>query len=132
MRPVHRHYLREFVPAMAAYAATLAISISLLKSGLLGHDALRAAIALLPAVPIAFVLRALLRFVRDSDELERRIELETIAIATAIVAQCYLAAGLLQSARVIDVDAAVAMIWVLPLLCGLYGIVKFFVARRYG
>ena len=30
-----------------------------------------------------------------------------------------------------DIDAAVAMIWVFPLLCATYGIAKMVLARRY-
>ena len=40
-------------------------------------------------------------------------------------------AGLLQQAKVIDIGAGVAMIWVFPLLCLIYGIAKMILTRRY-
>ena len=43
----------------------------------------------------------------------------------------YFAGGLLQKARVIDLDAAAAMIWVFPLLALFYGIAKMILTRRY-
>ena len=38
---------------------------------------------------------------------------------------------MLQKAKVIDLDAAMAMIWVFPLLCATYGIAKMVLTRRY-
>ena len=48
-----------------------------------------------------------------------------------LVAACYLAAGFLQTAGLIDVPSKVAMLWVFPLLCLMYGITKIFVTRHY-
>ena len=126
---LRRRYLREFLPAMALYVIALLFSIWLLKR--LDHVALRAVIALLPVPPVAFAVRAMMRYIRDADELQRRIEVEALAIATACVSLGYLAAGLLQTAKVIDVPASVAMIWVFPLVCLVYGLAKAAVSRRY-
>jgi hypothetical protein len=43
----------------------------------------------------------------------------------------YLAAGFLQTAKVIDVPSGAAMIWVFPLVCLAYGLAKAAVSRRY-
>ena len=43
----------------------------------------------------------------------------------------YLTGGLLQAARVLDVPASAAMIWVFPLVCLAYGLAKIAVSRRY-
>jgi len=126
---LRRRYLREFLPAMALYVIALLFSIWLLKR--LDHVALRAVIALLPVPPVAFAVRAMMRYIRDADELQRRIEVEALAIATACVSLGYLAAGFLQTAKVIDVPASVAMIWVFPLVCLVYGLAKAAVSRRY-
>ena len=42
-----------------------------------------------------------------------------------------MAGGFLQLARVIDIPAGVAMIWMFPLVCMVYGLVKVVVARRF-
>ena len=39
--------------------------------------------------------------------------------------------GFLQLAKVIDIRASVAMLWVFPLVCGTYGVAKAVVSRRY-
>ncbi len=76
-------------------------------------------------------LRAMVRYIRDVDEMQQRIELEAVSLATAFVALGYMTGGFLQSAKVIDVPASAAMIWVFPLLCMAYGLAKAVVARRY-
>lgn len=126
---LRRRYMREFLPAMALYVVALCLSIWLLKR--VDHVALRALVALLPVPPVGFALRAMMRYIRDADELQRRIEVEAVSIATACVSLGYLAAGLLQQARVIQVRADAAMIWVFPLVCLAYGLAKTAVSRRY-
>jgi hypothetical protein len=126
---LRRRYLREFLPPMAAYVVLVFLSVWLLKR--IDAPALRALVALLPLPPIAFALRAIMRYIRDADELQRRIELEAVSISTAFVSFAYLTGGFLQAARVIDVRATDAMLWVFPLTCLAYGVVKIVVSRRY-
>jgi hypothetical protein len=126
---LRRRYLREFVPAMAAYVVLVTLSVWLLKR--VDAPALRAVVALMPVPAVALAVRAIMRYIRDADELQRRIELEAVSIATAFVSLGYLTAGLLQSAKVIDIPSSVAMIWVFPLLCLGYALVKVAVSRRY-
>ena len=125
-----RRYTREILLAMAAYMVMVVATVSVLRDG--GPEGpLRALVALLPVPPIAFVLRAMVRYIRDADEMQQRIELEAVSIATALVALLYMSGGFLQAAKVIDLPAAAVMIWVFPLLCATYGVAKFLVMRRY-
>lgn len=123
-------YLREFLPAMAGYVVTLFLSVWLLKRGI-DEPGLRALVALLPVPAIGMALRAIIRYIRDVDELQQRIELEAVSFAAAFVSMIYIAAGFLQLAKVIDIPSGVAMIWVFPLICGSYGLAKIVVARRF-
>ena len=123
-------YLREFLPAMAGYVVTLFLSVWLLKRGV-DEPALRALVALLPVPAIGMALRAIIRYIRDVDELQQRIELEAVSFAAAFVSMVYIAGGFLQLAKVIDIPSGVAMIWVFPLICGSYGLAKIVVARRF-
>ncbi len=117
---------------MFAYVVVILACSWILKHPLADADPwLRGAVSLLPVVPIAFFARALVRFIRDNDELQRRIDLESIAIASLIVSMVYFTLGLLAAAKVIAVGGEAAMIWVLPALCGTFGIVKCFYSRRY-
>ena len=126
---LRRRYARELMLAMGAYVVVLFVSVWLLKQ--IEEPALRALLALAPVPPIALALRAMVRYIRDTDEMQQRIELEAVCIATAFVCLLYMAGGFLQAAKVIDIAAAAAMIWLFPLVCFSYGLAKLAVARRY-
>lgn len=129
-QPAGRRYIRALWPIMIAYSLSLFGSIWLIKRGI-DSVPLRAAVAIVPALAILLFMRAALRYLREVDELQRRIETEAIGIAALTVSFLYFAAGLLDKARVISVDAAAAMIWVFPMTMLVYGIAKFFAVRRY-
>lgn len=126
---LRRRYLREFLPPMAAYVVLVLAAAMLLRH--VDATWLRAPIAVMPLPAVALAMRAFVRHVRDTDELQRRIELEAVSVATLLVSMLYLGGGFLQSAKVIDVPAAAAMIWVFPLVCVSYGLAKVYVGRRY-
>ena len=129
-QPAGRRYIRALWPALIGYSLALFLSLWLLRRGI-DPLPLRALVAVLPVLPLALMMRAALRYLREIDELQRRIETEAIGIASLLVSLLYFAGGLLQKAKVIDVDAAAAMIWVFPLLCASYGIAKMVLTRRY-
>ena len=129
-QPAGRRYLRALWPIMVGYALSLSLSVFLIKRGIESLP-LRALVAVLPVLPLALMMRAALRYLREIDELQRRIETEAIGAASLLVSLLYFAGGLLQMAKVIDIEAGVAMIWVFPLLCLVYGVAKMILARRY-
>lgn len=132
MRPVHRRYLRELIPATLAYMATIFITTWLLRHYTADLSlAERVGVALLPVLPIAFVMRAIVRVIRDSDELERQIELEAVAIAALLAGMGFFSLGLLARVKVIALDGDAVAIWVLPALCLIYGFTKCLAVRRY-
>jgi hypothetical protein len=129
-RPASLRYQRAVIPIMAGYSLALFLSMSLIHRGIESVP-LRALVAVTPALAIVLVIRVALRYWREIDELQRRIETEAIGVASLLVAVLYFAGGLLQVAKVIDVDAGVVMIWVFPLLCLTYGIAKIVLTKRY-
>jgi hypothetical protein len=130
MRAVHKRYLREFFPAMLAYVVLISVSVGWLKT--LEGTTARTVVTLLPVLPIAFVIRAMVRVIRDQDEFERRIDLESIAIAGAIGGFGFFTYGMLLNAKVLPPATAEAVaIWVLPVLMGCFGVVKCIVRLHY-
>lgn len=127
--PVHRRYLREFLPAMAAYAVVLFLSMHALKWA--EATWLRVLLCLLPILPIGFAARALLRYVRDCDEMQRRIQLEAFALASLVLTMGSFSLGLLAAQDLVTLPADAVLIWILPLYCLLYGGFAAFIARRY-
>lgn len=129
MLAVHRRYLREFLPAMALYTVVMILSIWGLHH--IQATALRVVVALAPVVPVAMAGRAVLRFVRDSDELQRRIMAEAAALAALVMTMGTFSLGLLANAGVIAPRADVALAWILPAYCGLHGLFAWLAQRRY-
>ena len=91
----------------------------------------RAALAVLCALPVIGVIWLLVQRVIHSDELEQRLHLMAMSTSTGIVAAVSLVGGFLNSAHVIRFDGDV-LIWVFPALCLCYGIAQLAFARRYG
>jgi hypothetical protein len=111
-----KRYLREFIPAMLAYAVMVIISVWLLKHQI--YPQMRILIALLPMVPALLAMWAAIRYVRGLDELQRRIQFEGLAFS--FLATCLLALtwGFLQNAGLPQAD----IIWVAPVLIFLWGV----------
>ncbi|MEP6634293.1 MAG: hypothetical protein ABJA62_08805 [Luteimonas sp.] len=132
MSPVEKRYHREFFPAMFGYCIAILGCTWLLKHTLADAPVwMRAAVSVLPMLPIALVVRAMVRGIRDRDELQRRIDLEAIAIASVVVGLGYFTLGLMAAADVFTIPGEAAMLWVFPLLCGVYGMAKHWAQRRY-
>ena len=129
-QPAGRRYVRALWPVLIAYSLSLFLSLWLLKRGI-APIPLRALVAVLPVIPIAMLMRAAIRYLREIDELQRRIETEAIGVASLLVALVYFGGGLLQKAEVLHLDAASAMVWVFPLLAAIYGIAKMVLTKRY-
>ena len=130
MRNVHHRYAREFLPAIAAYVVVLLLSVWALRH--VEATALRVLLALAPAVPVVMAARAVLRFVRDSDELQRRIMLEAGALAALVLTMGSFSLGLLVMAKVLPMRADMALVMVLPAYSGLFGLFTGLAQRRYG
>lgn len=127
LRAGQRRYLREFYPAILAYLVLVFAFKPLL--GLVDHAVLRAAIALLPVLPMVFVVRAMVRKLLDGDELERRMQLEAVSIASISVGLLSFAAAFLEVAGVFHLEEALML--VLPSLFLVYGLALHWVRRRY-
>ena len=130
MQQIARRYRREFGWSMVAYVVVLFLSIWALNH--VDATALRVLLALAPVVPVAGAGRAIMRFVRDSDELQRRIMLEGAALGARVLTMGSFSLGLLVSAGLLPMRADLALIMILPAYSALYGVFAGLAARRYG
>lgn len=114
---------------MVAYVAIMLLLWPLLPRV---HDEwLKILLALLPVLPVLFVVRAMVRLVLGSDELEQRIHLIGLAIAATIVSALSLGVGFLAAAHVISLDGS-ALVCIWPALVVLYALGRNWANRRYG
>lgn len=128
-RSIHQRYQREFWQAMAAYMVIMFLLWPLLPK--VHSELLKIALAVLPVVPVLFVVRAMVRLVLGSDELEQRIHLIGLAIAATVVSTLSLTGGFFAAAGVLKLDGAI-LIWVWPTLMVVYSAGRGWASRRYG
>ncbi len=128
MRAIDKRYLREVLIAMTAYTIIM-LTIWPMVDTTKSH-VLRIVIALLPVIPILFVMRALVRYILDADELVQRLHLEALAISAGVVGIASLVGGFLAAAEVIKIDGVI-LFWVFPALAGTFGLARKLAARRY-
>ncbi|MFK2905838.1 hypothetical protein ISP17_17900 [Dyella ginsengisoli] len=130
MRPIHRRYLREFFTAMGAYVVLIVLYGALAPR--LPTSSWRFVLAIAPLLPVTGVIRAVVRLIRDEDELERRIDLEAFAIAAMVTGFGFFSYGLLLSVGAFPAPPAfLVAILVMPGLFGSYGLARWAVSRRY-
>lgn len=122
-------FLREFFSAVAAFQLIMVFVWPLLAH--FHTTAARIAMALLPVVPLVFVVRALLVWVRNSDELQQRLHLIALSISSALVALLSITAGLLAAAKVVPLNGT-ALLWVFPLMMLSFGAARWWAERYYG
>ena len=82
--------------------------------------------AFLPALPATLLAVLLLRHARDLDELERRLHLDALAIALAVLAISIVVVGLFQKAGILGDDAT---LWLLLAAVGSY-LAGYWTSRR--
>ena len=124
--------VRGCLIATLAYLASTALSVWLLKHQLTGATTfVRATISLLPMIAMAFVIREVLRLVRASDELQRRIDLEALAVAALTVGLGCLSLSLLVSASVLALEGKTVLIWIFPALSVIYVLARILTQIRY-
>lgn len=126
MDPNSKRYLKEFLPAMAAYTAMVPISIWLLRGQ--EHSPLRFVYAVLPVIPSAFAMWAAVRFFHGLDELQRRIQFEGLAfsfLATCLITLTY---GFLENAGFPRLN----WVWIVPILILSWKLGLVIAGRKYG
>jgi len=113
---------------MMAYVAAILVSRWLLR-GPMQHvsEGWQIALALLPVIPVFFVFAAIVRVVLGTDELYRRICVDSLALAggaTALIAVTY---GLIES----DYFPHLSAWWTYMTFMVAWIIASLFVRRRY-
>ena len=110
-----RAYFRDFWPGIAGYL--LVLSVVLVWGDLDGHSGWRYLWALLPVVPAAWVVRAVVRHARRIDHYQRRLLLEALGAAFGVAMIASLTVGFLGIAGLtLSASAAGWLIYSLGML----------------
>jgi hypothetical protein len=118
-------YAAMMLVSLALYAAALVISLTLLKNGIDGPW--KYAVAILPVLPALGVPYAVIRYCQTMDELQLRIQLESLAFAFATTAIGTFTYGFMQNAGLPEVS----WVWVWPVMAMCWLLGQLVVRRRY-
>jgi hypothetical protein len=121
-----RRYLAQLFVLMVVYVAVLFGAIAIVNA-MHPTGALRYAILLVPLVPVVLLVPAILRYFVETDEFERRVMTESLAIAAAVTALLAVTYGFLEVAGLPRPSAW--MTWIV--LMGAWAVARFLVTRHY-
>ena len=124
-----KQYEGRVLVAMALYTLCMLVEWPLVRTVV--TLPLKCLLALVPVLPMIYVIVLMARRIRESDELERQMHLIGLGISTAVVGAASLIGGFLSVANVLKLDGSI-LIWVFPGLMFCYGLARWQVARRYG
>lgn len=112
---------------MAAYVALMLLVWPQVRNA---HDvSWKILLAASPTLPVAVVVWLMARRVMLADELEQRLHLIALGVATALVGTACLIAGFLAMAGVWHGNGT-ELFWVFPALCLVYGLTRLGLQRR--
>ncbi|MCW0201171.1 MAG: hypothetical protein OJI74_04820 [Rhodanobacter thiooxydans] len=128
-RFTERRYQRRVALAMVLYVAVLLLTWPLVRGT--ASAPLKVALALLPTLPVLYVIWQMAQRVWHGDELEQRTHLVALGASTALVGVASLVGGFLAAAGVVVLDGSI-LIWVFPVLVVGYQAARWWVTRHYG
>lgn len=123
---VQKRYFKEFGISMGLYIVLLIGSIAVLTNFELPKAA-QIVVTLIPVIPTIFVVIAVMRALRDSDELQQKIQLQAVtfsAIVTGLITFTY---GFLENVGFPHLPS----LFIFPLMLALWGIGAGIFARNY-
>lgn len=124
--PAFRRYLKKLSLAFAVYFIML-MSMNAVMDNYTVPLALSIPLVLLPMIPVIFVIRIVVEYVRSWDEMQQRLYLEAAMIAFTLVASLTFAWGFLEDIGFPDLPT----MWVMPLMMVTLALSQWFVCRRY-
>ncbi len=124
-----RRYQTRMILAASLYLAALLLLLPLAREA--SSIALKGFLAVVPTLPMLYVIWLMAQRVRASDELQQRTHLVALGITVAAVAACSLIGGFLATVQVWPIDGSILM-WVFPLMLFCYEGAYQRIARRYG
>jgi len=125
-KQVMQRYLKEFFFAMSMYVVVLIASVTLLNN----YEFTRGwqiIISITPALPVFFVIVALMRMLMDSDELQQRVHLLATTFSAVLTGLITFSYGFLENVGFPKFPT----FGVFPMLFVLWGIGLSYFTKRY-
>ncbi|MCC5996866.1 MAG: hypothetical protein JJU18_10920 [Oceanicaulis sp.] len=127
MTPAAKRYTVRFLFLMIAYSLAV-VGATMALRAFDPSGPVRVILALIPVIPALLALREFVFFLRAMDEVQARIHAESLLIAAGVVSFATLTWGFLESWA----DAPpISVMYVLPAMALVWGVVLPFVSRRF-
>lgn len=126
---LQRYYCSSLLPCVVFLVLAVVHEVVSRRTGV--ALPVRWAAAVVPVPAMAWLFAIYLRFLRDCDELERRIELGALAWAAGITLQAAMAAMLLLDAGLVGWSGRHVATWLGTLLVISYALIRGWLHRRY-
>jgi hypothetical protein len=124
------HYRRQLSVSMVAYMAAMLLVWPLSRTA--ASVPLKVLLAVVPVLPMLFVIGLMARRIAASDEFEQRVHLLALGAATALLGALSLVGGFLDAAGVLALHGSI-LIWVFPVTMIGYGVARWWLlVRHYG
>lgn len=125
-----RQYRGQLAAAMVAYMAAMLLVWPLSRTA--GSVPLKVLLAVVPVLPMLFVIGLMARRISASDEFEQRVHLLALGASTALLGGLSLVGGFLDAAGVVALRGSI-LIWVFPVTMLGYGAARWWLlVRHYG
>jgi hypothetical protein len=127
MKPAAKQYLKDFIVGMGLYIIILISANIALRVWDLSLT-IKIILALACAAPVLLIIKAVLRFAKTFDELQRKKQMEATLIAFILVGMGTFTYGFLEMIGF----PRLPIIWAFPLLYMTQGLAMIYVTRKYG
>jgi low affinity Fe/Cu permease len=121
-----RRYSKELLWSMVAYTIILIASLTVLKNYEFSKF-WQIVISLSPAIPVAFVILAIMRLLIDSDELQQRVQLLATSFSAAVTGLVTFSYGFLENVGFPKFPTFL----IFPMLIAIWGISLGYFSRKY-
>ena len=131
--PNEKRYYRRSVAPTVAFVAVMALAAWLVREHRADAPfALLACIALLPVLPMGWMLKVYIDYFVACDEWEKLVEVYGICLGVLLVGMAYFALGLLGLFRLVVLDGPLLAYCMLPAVMLAYSLGKVFGRWRHG
>jgi low affinity Fe/Cu permease len=123
---IMRRYMKELFLSMIAYTIILITSLTVLKNYEFAKF-WQIVISLSPAIPVAFVILAVMRLLKDSDEMQQRVQLLATSFSAAVTGLVTFSYGFLENVGFPKFPT----FFIFPMLIAIWGISLGYFSRKY-
>jgi len=123
---IMRRYMKNLFLSMVAYTIILITSLTVLKNYEFSRF-WQIIISISPAVPVVFVILAVMRLLIDSDEMQQRVQLLATSFSAAVTGLITFSYGFLENVGFPKFPT----FFIFPMLIAIWGISLGYFSRKY-